>query len=254
MTKLLAVVVLMTASCSSAYSDVLEQTRSTGPASGSAAFDRTLTFNRFDPALGTLNAIRMMQIEVVSADFDMRNDSGSSSSVAARLYGLVNYSGPGFEIDSLPPFPESSPRWIDLSGTGFALAGQVINVPVGAETLTQVLHINNPATVPLYVGSGTFSVSYGFSLADEIVPSDRFSTAANFRSSVTTTLSYEFTPCVCEKDGVDGVDIEDLLMFLSVWLLGESAADVNANAVIDIIDLLEFLECWFNANAVGECS
>ncbi len=59
--------------------------------------------------------------------------------------------------------------------------------------------------------------------------------------------------CLCEfDDDPTGVDIQDLLAFLALWIVNDSEANINGGFV-DVTDLLDFLCCWFPASAGTPC-
>jgi hypothetical protein len=72
-------------------------------------------------------------------------------------------------------------------------------------------------------------------------------------ASVSAVVSVPTAPCLCELDGVGGVDVFDLLAYLDLWFDGAAAADLDAVPGVDVFDLLVFLDCWFDASAAGSC-
>ncbi len=60
-------------------------------------------------------------------------------------------------------------------------------------------------------------------------------------------------PCPCETNGVEGVDVFDLLAFLDSWFAADAAADIDGTPGVDVFDLLFFLDCWFPASAGAPC-
>ncbi len=60
--------------------------------------------------------------------------------------------------------------------------------------------------------------------------------------------------CACERDGMPGVTVLDLLTFLDGWFVQDPSADLNGDMMVTITDLLEFLACFFTAGSDGDCS
>ncbi len=84
--------------------------------------------------------------------------------------------------------------------------------------------------------------------------------ACEIRTAASDDLNANGTPDECEPraclvdlndDGLIG--IEDLLLYLEVWLVEEPEADVTGDVVITILDLLRFLQAWLTGTSFGLC-
>ena len=97
-------------------------------------------------------------------------------------------------------------------------------------------------------GGGGTSTGDGFTLSGTIGQPDAgpamvggaFALTGGYWSGVLTPA------CPGDFNGVNGIDVFDLLDFLTVWFAADPAADLNGINGVDVFDLLDFLTAWFD--------
>lgn len=165
-------------------------------------------------------------------------------------------------------------RWQGSSFVRVLIGGSFQNVPVptqfrliATDSLGTPIDFVDPVTVGLpaealavFPVTGDFRVSLHFEAMYnpgvwepaldlfDALPND-----PNTLVNMSVDTGYYARICLCELDGVTGIDVFDLLAYLALWFPEDPQADIDDIAGVTVFDLLAYLECWFPASMTGEC-
>ncbi|MEM1186122.1 MAG: choice-of-anchor E domain-containing protein [Planctomycetota bacterium] len=172
-----------------AAGDVIEQTTSftLGPVN-----DRTVTFDQFDESLGTLTEVRLEVTAVLSASVSLQNTTNSGRFANTRVFGWIEYDGPTFSATGPDALGIDSREFEMLDGF-FVAANDIVNDRnIGNQTINPLP--SRPGPTSVYVGTGTFGVTFDYQVGTEITPPGVFSAAFEFNGFTIASLFYEFDP------------------------------------------------------------
>ncbi len=154
--------------------------------------ERTAMFDQFNGSLGTLIDVQLEVTAIASASVSLQNTSGSGRTANTRVFGWVEYVGPGFAATG-PDAIGVNNREFEMLDSFFVNAGQVImNRSIGNSTINTFGA--NPSNHAPYIGPGKVGVNFDYVVGAEITPPGVFSTAFGFNGFTIATMVYEFVP------------------------------------------------------------
>jgi len=201
---LLGVSVLVLAAFSAAHADSISFTTSTPIASTLTDWTSSLTFQQFNPSLGTLTGVAIDLSSTLSTTLTVTNVGTSQSNGSARTEILIAVVDPSGIIGTLPtytPYPvqPSNPQ-LDYMSKGFSYSNLASGGQVTSGTLTgSATNVSNSYTTPgllaEFTGAGSISLP-----AATLTYTDLSNSGGNTESAqvtyagLTGTVTYLYTP------------------------------------------------------------
>jgi hypothetical protein len=213
------------------YEFTQDSTISTAPATRTvlATFDssktgwtRSMEIAQFDPSLGTLTQVEIVNSATFESQMSFESLDGESSTIAATVNGTATLSGPGFTgltaslslSDSYDAAPEDGE--IDFAGPAGHESG-----PISA-TGSESLSLTAPADLSSYIGTGTVTVTERVRASSSVSGPGNVLALLNTSAQAEVSVIYHYNPSDALQPGdylivqspqpagyIDGLDSRD---------------------------------------------
>ena len=200
---LLSVSVLVIAAFTTAHADSISFTTSTPIAPTLTDWTSSLTFQQFNPSLGTLTGVTLDLSSSLSTTLTVINvDSTVPSKGSAKTEVLVSVVDPNGIIGNLPPYTPtnlaSNPQ-LDYLSTGFSYSNLAAGTQVTSGLLSGTGSSANTYTTPgllaEFTGAGSIALPAGTQTYTDLANSGGNTESAQVTyAGLTGTVTYTYTP------------------------------------------------------------
>jgi len=168
---------------------------SIGTSSGAVSGDGsvTVTLDKFNSALGTLDSVSFTVFTATSAaTITIRNDGGTTESSSVKLNSTVSISDPNGALASI--FPVGPYSTFDQTGDISLTAGQT-SAPQSLDTAVSggINFLLSPAANSFFTGPGSFSFGFLFDTGFETETGSNFTVSGSSLSNAAVTVEYTYT-------------------------------------------------------------
>lgn len=234
----------------------------TGGATGGSGYTPARVFTAAFAAQGVPNLTTNPGLNTVPNLFPASQTVGLTLRTAARRWENGHFCAIPVETLTLYRSAASitSPATDPLSGAGPSLAIEITASGNGFLHTHPTWGINAPFSDGVYLleleaWSGSAAATSPvpsmpfWVVLNQNAPSAESDAAAAWLISrvadATPLCPTNHAACIADFNGVGGVSIDDLFLYLNAWFIGAPAADINNAGGVSIDDLFLFLNAWF---------
>lgn len=148
---------------------------------------QTQTVPQFNPALGTLTGIQIVQNGTLNSDIQVQNFDAALSNITAQLTGLLTLQGPGFHPLSVSPTLNDS--------AALAASGGSHNFGAQAAQASQSINLSAAENdLSAWIGTGTVPLTEKASSSLNLAGSGNLMAQANTTAAGNAQVIYSYTP------------------------------------------------------------